>query len=259
MAGEAAPGRAEGEKAPHLGEALGDIEQALPRFARWMYSTVRGALGESVLDAGAGIGTHTELLLQDGRSVVALEAHPLFAERLRQKFEGNPKVAVYEWDLAHPEGLPPFAAVDSALCLNVLEHILDDVRALRNIRDRVRPGGALLALVPAYPWLYNTLDRAIGHERRYTRSQFLRTLEASGWSAQRCFYFNVFGIPGWFVSGSVLRRTNPGRDLTRLYDALIPVLSRVERALIRGRMGLSLVAVCRRSEDPGPPGHSPAG
>jgi len=237
-----------GQATPHLGAALSDIEQALPRFARWMYRTVSSELGQRVLDAGAGLGTHTELLLEDGRSVVALESDAGFVEHLRRRFQGNPRVSVYHGDLARPGGLADFAQVDSALCLNVLEHIEDDVRALTNLRERVRPGGTLAVLVPAHRWLYNNLDRAIGHHRRYSRARFLEVLEAGGWSVERCFYFNVFAIPGWFVSGSLLRRTNPGRDLTRLYDFLIPVLSRVESALFRGRLGMSLVAICRRAD-----------
>ena len=242
---DAAEGRADSSR---LYEGLTDVEQALPRFARWMYGTARRDLGHSVLDAGAGIGTHTELLLRDGHQVVAIEAHPAFVSRLRERFPESDSLQIFEGDLAAPDGLGDFLPLDSAICLNVLEHIVDDVQSLKNVGQKVRPGGRLVALVPAHPWLYNNLDRAIGHHRRYTRREFQEKLESSGWTVERIFYFNLLAIAGWFVSGSLLRRTSPGRGLSRLYDFLVPVLSPLERVLVRGAYGLSLIAVCRRRD-----------
>jgi hypothetical protein len=104
----------------------------------------------------------------------------------------------------------------------------------------------MVALVPAYPWLLNKMDRAIGHYRRYGRGEFVQRLESSGWKVERVFRFNAFGLPGWFVAGNLLRRSTPGRGLYRLFDSLIPVFALLERMLIRGSVGLSLIAVCRR-------------
>lgn len=229
-----------------LSDALRDIEQAMPRFARWLYRTVRKELGDRVFDAGAGIGTYTELMLEDRRSVVALETDPGFVHQLRQRFEGDARVSVAGGDLGDPAGLAGFPDADSALCLNVLEHIENDLQAMKNLASRVRPGGRLVALVPAYPWLFNRMDEALGHYRRYGRAEFLAKLETAGWTVERVFRFNAFAIPGWFVAGSLLRRSKPGRDLTRLFDLLIPAFSLAERLLVRGTIGLSLVAVCRK-------------
>jgi SAM-dependent methyltransferase len=231
-----------------LSVALQDIEQAMPRFARWLYHTVRGDLGERVLDAGAGIGTYTELLLDEGKSVIALEYDDAFVTEMKQRFNDDPRVSVHQADLGDLGGLPVFPEADSAICLNVLEHIEDDLQGIRNIRDRVRPGGTLVALVPAYSWLLNPMDRTLGHHRRYARRRFLERLAEGGWVVERCFRFNAFGIPGWFVAGTLLRRNKPGRDLTRLYDFLVPAFAFLERNVVRGAVGLSLVAVCRRDD-----------
>ena len=218
----------------------------MPRFARWLYDTVQNDLGDRILDAGAGIGTYTALMAENGRTVVALENEPPFVSEINQRFQDNPLVAVIEGDLGAAAGLPPFPSVDSVLCLNVLEHVEDDLNALSNLRDRVRPGGSLVALVPAYGWLYNRMDRALGHHRRYGRRDFIEKLTASRWTVERCFRLNVFAIPGWFVAGSILKREAPGGDLTRLYDRLVPAFSLFERTFIRGLAGISLVAVCKR-------------
>jgi SAM-dependent methyltransferase len=229
-----------------LGAALNDIEQAMPQFAAWMYRGVRPHLGRRVLDAGAGVGTYTELLLGDGREVVDVEYSPEFVNVLRERF-GSSGVDIHRADLGDPAGLPEFAPVDSVLCLNVLEHVEDDVQALRNISDRVLPGGVLALLVPAYPWLFNTIDEAVGHHRRYRYGELRKRLRATGWQIAKMYRFNAAGVPGWFVAGA-LRRKTPGRGLVSLYDRLVPVFAASEKYFIRGLWGLSLIAICRKPD-----------
>ncbi len=231
----------------HLGAALGDIEQAMPRFARWMYATVKPSLGDRVVDAGAGIGTYAEMLLADGHEVVALEYDAAFAEQLKERFAGNARVSVFQSDLCDANGLPDFAPGDSMLCLNVLEHVPDDILALKNMRERVKPGGSLALLVPAGPRLLNSMDRAIGHYRRYSKKELERKLSRTGWKVEQSFRFNAFGIPGWFVAGLLGRKT-PGRTLSGLYDALTPGFAMAEKYAIRRMAGLSLVAICCRED-----------
>jgi phospholipid N-methyltransferase len=231
-----------------LSEALADSEQAMPGLARWMYRRVRGHLGATVMDAGAGMGSFTELMLADGKRVIAVESYPPFVNHLLERFQGREQVAIHQGDLTDKNALRRLPPVDSVLCLNVLEHIEDDLGAMENLREAVRPGGTLVALVPAYPWLFNNMDRAVGHYRRYGRREFLQRLTDSGWRVHKSFRFNMLGLPGWFFAGSVLGRQKPGRDLARLYDLLVPVFSRLDAAASR-LAGLSIVALCRRPEN----------
>jgi SAM-dependent methyltransferase len=231
-----------------LPEALRDQEQMMPGFARWMYRSVRGDLVGLVLDAGAGIGTFTEILVADRRRVAVLESEPDFVASIRQRFASAPGVTVHQGDLTDTAAFAGIPTVDSVLCLNVLEHVKDDVTAMENLLAQTRPGGKMVALVPAYPWLFNKMDTAVGHHRRYGKEDFVQRLERAGWKVERAFRFNAFGIPGWFLAGSVLRRSTPGRGLYKLFDILVPVLSFLDRSVVRGAVGLSIVAVCRRPE-----------
>lgn len=231
-----------------LPEALSDIEQTMPGFARWMYRTVRRNLGELVLDAGAGLGTYTELMLKDCKRVIALETHPPFVEQLRLRFADDERVSVHEGDLSDSAAFAAIPTVNSVLCLNVLEHIEDDVQAMRNLLELTRPGGTMAALVPAYPWLFNKMDVSVGHVRRYSKGEFVEHLTRAGWKVERVVRFNAFGIPGWFVAGSILKRSTPGRDLTKLFDVLVPVTSFLDQNIVRSAVGLSVIAICRRPQ-----------
>jgi hypothetical protein len=90
------------------------------------------------------------------------------------------------------------------------------------------------------------MDHALRHYRRYSKSGFLEKLKASGWTPEHTFHLNLLSVFGWFVAGSILRRSRPGHSLARVLDFLIPLLSFLEHHLVRGKAGLSLVAVCRR-------------
>jgi SAM-dependent methyltransferase len=230
-----------------LPAALYDSERAMPGLARWMYRTARGYLGKSVLDAGAGIGAFVDLMLRDGKTVTAMEFLPELVEELRRRFGGDERVSVRAGDLSDAAAFEGLSGFDSVLCLNVLEHIEDDAAAMRNLLDITRPGGTMVALVPAYHWLFNRMDRSVGHHRRYGRGEFVERLTAAGWTVERCFRFNAVAVAGWFFAGSILRRDKPGQDLARIYDALIPAFAFVENHVWRRAVGLSVIAVCRRA------------
>ena len=107
---------------------------------------------------------------------------------------------MFQSDLRNSSGLPAFAAADSMLCLNVLEHVPDDLLALKNMRERVKPGGKLVILVPAYPWLFNSMDKAVGRFRRYRKDELESRLASAGWGVQRTFRFKAAGVAGWYAA-----------------------------------------------------------
>jgi SAM-dependent methyltransferase len=224
-----------------LRRSLADVDATMPGLARFLYSQIRRELGHRVIDAGAGVGLFTRILSEDGRRVVALEGDPELLVSLRSRVASWGEV--YSCDLAATSGLPSFDACDSAICINVAEHIRDDRRALVNLRQRVVPGGRLVILVPAHPWLYNELDRAIGHYRRYTRESLERLVAESGWKLESTNYFNALSILPWFVTGSIFRRGAPGSSLIRLGGGVMPLITSVDRYVTRGRIGISLVAI----------------
>jgi len=70
--------------------------------------------------------------------------------------------------------------LDTVIALNVIEHIEEDVAAMRSMRDMLVPGGRAIVLVPALPRLYGSLDRELGHARRYTRNALATHMKEAG-------------------------------------------------------------------------------
>jgi SAM-dependent methyltransferase len=131
------------------------------------------------------------------------------------------------------------------VCLNVLEHIERDRDALAAMRELLNPGGTVVLLVPAVPALYGELDRALGHYRRYTPAVLRDRLADAGLAVRHLEYFNLAGMPGWWLVGRVLKRSVIPTGSLRFYNALVP-LFRLERYL-PWRPGQSLIAVGERA------------
>jgi SAM-dependent methyltransferase len=80
-------------------------------------------------------------------------------------------------------------------CLDVLEHIDDDVEALRTIASLLQPGGQLVLTVPAYGWLWSGEDVISQHRRRYTRGRLLAACRAAELEVLYASYFNLSVLP----------------------------------------------------------------
>ena len=152
----------------------------------WLLERARPFLGEHVLDAGAGIGTFTSLLVAEGRAVVAPEtdpvrgaaAKPLRGQRRRRRG-------------GRDERRPGQPLRLGRLLQRARAHP-DHVAALERFRAVLRPGGSLLLLVPAHPALYGEIDRIVGHERRYTVNGLRRLLEQAAFAPELVRYVNLW-------------------------------------------------------------------
>jgi hypothetical protein len=77
---------------------------------------------------------------------------------------------------------------------NVLEHIDDDVKALKMIRESMAPGGKIAIYVPALPILFSDLDRKVGHFRRYKRKELIHKVISAGYEVQNCYFNDSVGV-----------------------------------------------------------------
>ena len=84
---------------------------------------------------------------------------------------------------------------DAVTLLDVVEHLDDDVAALRTAGRLLRPGGTLLVTVPAYQWLWSGHDVVNQHRRRYTSGRLRSALSAAGIAEARVTYFNGLLLP----------------------------------------------------------------
>ena len=216
-----------------------------PRYNAWLLERARPWLGPRVIDVGAGIGTFVEQLAPSCELVVAVEPDTTDAGVLRQRFADARNVRVEERDAISIGEADVGGPFDAAICFNVLEHIDDDVAALRAMASQLVAGGRLCLLVPAHPQLYGEIDRNVGHVRRYDRASLRTQLAAAELTPLVLRYVNPLGALGWVLSARALRREHVPEGPLKAYDRLVPVLRTIDRLPLP--FGLSVWAVAKTS------------
>ncbi len=224
------------------------------RGRRTVFEGVLAGLGlpadARMLDAGCGSGRNMVELARYG-TVTGIEISETSVALARGRDVGEVVAgSVLEMPFAQD-------SFDLAVSLDVIEHLEDDLAALRELRRTVAPGGALLITVPAYQWLWSGHDEINHHHRRYTRRSLQRVAQQAGWVQERTTYFNSLLLPVAVVL-RVLDRVNRAKTTQSSLDLWVPpapanwLLERplaIEATLIargwRIPAGLSLLAVFR--------------
>ncbi len=108
-----------------------------------------------------------------------------------------------------------------AVALDVIEHIPDDLGALREIRRVLRPRGTLVLTVPAHQYLFSTHDRALHHVRRYSRKLLQSRVKAAGFTVSRLTYTNfLLFLP--IATVRLAKKILPEQDTMPSSDAVVP-------------------------------------
>jgi hypothetical protein len=133
---------------------------------------------------------------------------------------------------------------DTAIALNVVEHIAEDFGAVRSMAEAVVPGGHVLILVPALQSIYGAMDTALGHYRRYNKDRLRAVLTGAGLEVVMLRWFNRAGVLGWWWRGKVRGLSDIPVRSAGAFDRLVPLL-RHER-LLPLPFGQSVIGVGRR-------------
>ena len=220
-------------------EQLGGAEA----YNRWIFDTIRPFVAGRTLEVGCGIGTFSRLLAGAAAHLTAVDIEAPFVAATERATAGRANTTVICADATQ---YPWPQSFDTIVALEVIEHIADDAAFLRTLGGALAPGGRLVLKVPALPALYGAYDHAVGHHRRYDRRGLGARLAEAGLEVATIAYFNAAGALGWWLHSRVLGRTRPSGAQVRVFDAAVPMLRRLERA-VPPPFGLSLFAVATRS------------
>jgi ubiquinone/menaquinone biosynthesis C-methylase UbiE len=223
-----------------------ELMKAARRYFAWQAKLVRRELGRRVIEVGCGVGNFTRHLL-DRELVVALDVEAGCLERLRRDL-GNPaNLICRELDVSDADFLSLREhSVDSVVCLNVLEHVRDDLGALRNMASVLPRGGKAVLIVPAFEGLYGPIDRNVGHYRRYSKNG-LRALAAAAGFEARVRYMNSVGFVGWWVNARVFKKSVQSERQIAIFDRfVVPPLAWVE-GIAEPPFGQSILGVLTRT------------
>jgi len=223
-------------------QILGRLNRA-PRFTQWMADVIRPFIGERVLEIGAGTGNLT-LQLIPRKLYYASDINPHYLTFLQNLIVDHPYLRVGYTDGEKRDSYPLEEKFDTVICLNVVEHLQNDFGAMQNIFDALEENGRAIVLVPCGPRLYGTLDKVLGHFRRYTKPQFTELATKAGFHLETLMSFNRFGSPAWWLNGRLMRRKTFGLWQIKMLNFLTPLVRVVDGFL--PFPPLSIIAVLRK-------------
>ncbi|MGH3631242.1 MAG: class I SAM-dependent methyltransferase [Sciscionella sp.] len=222
-------------------DALEDLVAAV-NYRDWLCSLGLPHFGDDVLEIGSGLGHYAADWADMGVHITASEADPARLSALRKRFTGDDRVRVRELTVPIKET----ADYSTVVAYNVLEHIPDQVDALKAFAGLLQPRGATVLIVPAFQFAMSAFDRKIGHQRRYTLASLSMALRAAGLRVEVCRYINGPGLLAWYVTCKLLRgRPREGKLLTA-YDKVYVPLQRWIETKVTMPFGQSVFAVARR-------------
>ena len=210
--------------------------------------------GKKMLEIGCGNGDILRHL--KARTELELVGGDLFREGL-QFCRDRVDVPLYQIDATR---LPFHDYFDIVGLFDVLEHIQDDERVLRECRRALKEHGRLVLTVPVSPALWGPFDEYSHHQRRYVRRELREKLEKAGFAVERATHFMFFLFPVVYA-GRVLKRRfgRAGADSSEqvpddlrvrpIFNPLFLRLLRLEKALMRYvdlPFGTSLLAIARK-------------
>jgi len=216
-----------------------------PQYLSWLARKLRPHVGGSVLEIGAGIGNIAGRLMGRRTLYVAAEKDPLHLHALRNRFLRAPNVMVQRID---PESAEDLAALgnsfDTILCLNVLEYLDRPGAVIESLGGALQDGGSLIILVPNGRGLFGSLDRSLGHKRRFSSREVRSMLETHGLSVEKIYQFNKAGAPPWWAYSRLLGSRKISKLVLKLFDKTVWIWGRLDGLI--PWPGLSLIAVARK-------------
>ena len=200
-----------------------------------------------ILEIGCGTGHNLPMLARFGE-IDAIEIDETAGAKASERL-GKP---VGTSPLPELHGVQP-GSYDLVAVLDVIEHVEDDVAALKAIATALKPGGKILITVPAHQWMWSAHDVVNHHKRRYSKGGFEALLGKAGLQGRKLGYFNSLLFPVAVAArfaGKLMGKDDsddspPPKPLNALFEGIF----RIERHLV-GRMplppGLSLIALASK-------------
>ena len=209
----------------------------------WLYQKMKIYLGNRILEIGSGIGDLAKFFI-DKDKIICTDINQKSLVYLKKRFGKCSNVAVKEYNLEFNPNHFLNEQIDTVICTNVLEHISDDMKALSNLYKILIRQGKIILLIPAMSKIYGSLDKNLGHYRRYDKKEIIKKMEKSGFEIVHLEYINVLAAIGWYLNSRILKRKTVSSPNMVLFNLSI-LLLKVERYL-KLSWGISLLVIGRK-------------
>lgn len=225
----------------------------ISNYSKWIFNTYKKYVNKRVLDIGAGVGTMTQYYLNDCEMAVATDIFQDQIDAMNRRFQYYPDFNAILFDILIDDiTVLQDKKFDTIICINVMEHLEDDKKALLKMKDIIQENGKIIIMVPAFQLLYSYLDRNVSHYRRYNRGELSELAKECGLEILLNKYFNFFGIIPYYLKGKFTRdrggsfSTDLNDTNSSLYNMASVILEPFEK-VINPPAGISEIIVLKKS------------
>lgn len=211
-------------------------------YNRWTLEKFAGLIKGDILEIGCGIGNFTKSLTKYGK-VTAIDINNDYIEQAKKKVAGKARIGF--GDIEKGKYFFKSSDFDTIVCINVLEHIKDDMVALKNMHRLLKPNGTLILHVPAHPFLYGSIDASIGHFRRYEIKKLINNLQISGFEIDIAKRLNFIGAVGWFIVGKFFKDKEVKETKISIFNFISPIFLSLEN-FFEPPIGTSILVIASK-------------
>jgi SAM-dependent methyltransferase len=226
----------------YIGQEL-EIFKNATNWKNYYASKIKPYIKGDVLEVGAGIGINTQFLITQAiKSWDYVEPDTALCSQI--KSNGIDPAIPQNIVNGTIESLPSNKKYDTIIYIDVLEHIEQSREEIVKVKNKLKPGGHLIILVPAFNFLYNEFDKNIGHFRRYDKT--ILKADINGILAQKeLFYLDSLGFFASVANKWFLHKTLPTHQNINFWDKVIIPLSKITDVIFCKSFGKSLIGIYR--------------
>lgn len=211
-------------------------------YNRWTKDKFSKYLSGEILEVGCGIGNFSSELVRYGQ-LTCIDINQKYLQEAKNKLGNQAKIGFGDIEL----GKYFFKAkiFDTIVCLNVLEHIENDQQALSNMNKLLDTKGTLILLVPFHKILFNSIDRSIGHYRRYGKASLIELLDKSNFKITKTRNLNLLGGVGWFIAGRLFKDKSVSEGKIKIFNWMAPLFLFLEN-IMEPPFGTSILVIAKK-------------
>ena len=214
---------------------------AAPNYNQYQVETIMDALPDETveaLDFGAGLGGFADELCRRGKRIICIEKDKYLLDKLLDR-----GLEAYEsFDSIVPN------SISFIYSLNTLEHIENDRLILTRMHQSLTQDGCLLLFLPAFQVLYSSMDKKVGHHRRYNKHNLLDKLKETGFVIETCNYCDSIGFLASLVYKYIGNKDGDINAISiSIYDRWLFPLSRTLDYLLHSWMGKNIWVLARKA------------
>lgn len=229
-----------------------DIEalNSSKNYYTWIASYMKKYLGEKVLEVGAGAGTFSRILIDSGvKELLSLEPSKEMYPYLKD-FSKTASIPM-ETSNSYLEDVKAQikkGKFNSAVYINVFEHIEDDRAELAHLYEILPKGAHICIFVPANPFLMSKFDKSIGHYRRYTKKELEQKVKEAGFTIELSRKFDFIGVVPWFINFTLLGSMKMQPGAAKTYDKFVVPVARKIESVSQPFFGKNVLLVAKKTK-----------